>query len=213
MRLFSPHVGHHGKLRELDTPCASLQSSTWAFTTASPRGKKRELIPHCASVRTPMIHVYSQVERTWSSTRCTHPECEQEETAWAAVVNAGGGVRLAAPAGALSQHRGPTPPQKKKRKRASHSHLCPFIVHDAQSDEIFHVRRGLTATTIMCPCLFSATWTCPGFTDVHKFRCFGVFQFLECVRCFGAVFVSLAKFPCKGLRFESQDNSARQLST
>ena len=44
--------------------------------------------------------------------------------------------------------------RKKKRTRASHSHLSPFIVHDAQSDEIFHVRRGLTATTILCPCFF-----------------------------------------------------------
>ena len=221
--------GPSRQLRKLSTPCALLQFPTRAFTTAS--------LPGYAMCVASVLHMgihdgFTKREETRADSAlcvgshtndpCVFPSGENM------VFNAlhaarmrgrrGAGergvrVRHAAPARALSQHRGPTPPQKKKRKRASHSHLSPFIVHDAQSDEIFHVRRGPTATTILCPCLFSATWTCPGFTDVHKFRCLGVSEFLECVRCFGAVFVSLGKFLCEGLRFESQDNSARQLST
>ena len=41
----------------------------------------------------------------------------------------------AALAGAHSQHRGPAPRQKKNR-RATRALLSPFIMHDAQSDEI-----------------------------------------------------------------------------
>ena len=56
-------------------------------------GKKREPFPHCAPVRTPMIHVCSQVEKNmvFNALHAARMRGGRDgEHAWAAAVNAGG---------------------------------------------------------------------------------------------------------------------------
>ena len=165
-----------------------------AFTTASPRGKKRELIlALCVGSHTNDPCVFpSGKNMVFNALHAARMRGRRG----AAVVNAGGGVRHAAPATALSQHRGPTPPQKKKGSvRHTHTSLpSSYTMHSQMRSSMLD--EGSRRQPYCVRVFFAASWTCPGFTDVHKFRCFGVSEFLECVRCFGAVFVSLAEFPC-----------------
>ena len=98
VRRFGPHVASR-QLRKLGTPCALLYVPISTRHVrhfgpheghhSTPRGKELERFPLCASARTPMIHVYSRVERTWSSTRCTQPNAQ------APVVDAGEGKHAA----------------------------------------------------------------------------------------------------------------------
>ena len=76
VRRFGPHVGHHNSF-------ASWIRHVRRFSLheghhGSPRGKKRERVP--PSVRTQMIHVYSQM-REHGIERFTQPECKVGETA------------------------------------------------------------------------------------------------------------------------------------
>ena len=61
--------GPSRQLRKQITPCASLHVGL-VFDVSS-MGKRN---PHCASIRTSLIHVYHQVGRTWSSNGCTQSE-------------------------------------------------------------------------------------------------------------------------------------------
>ena len=82
--LHRPHVGHleteYPMCVAFGTPCGpsqQLHSSTHNVrhfgphvgNHSTPRGKKLERIPHCASLRTPMIHVYSQVDMVFNALR------------------------------------------------------------------------------------------------------------------------------------------------